>query len=95
MLQQNIDGFKRINKRAAEKAYNEGKMLYILPCKVNFANRWIKPVRVHKESTTTMSIDGFNTTITRNREFDILVNAYTYYNCCNGLGKYPAFYIET
>jgi len=94
MLQQNIDGFKHINKRAAEKAYNDGKTLYILPCKVKFENMWIKPIRAHKDSLTTISSDGFNTTITRNREFETLVNAFTYYNCCNELGKYPAFFIE-
>lgn len=28
----------------------------------------------------------------RNREFETVVNAFTYYNCTNETGKYPAYW---
>lgn len=39
-----------------------------------------------------MGGDGFNTTVARNREFETVVNAFTYYNCTNETGKYPAYW---
>lgn len=96
MLHIEINGFKRINKTSAERAYNAGKAVYILPCKVRFENPWIKPYKAMKsERFNPISNDGFNTIIPRNSEFETIVNCYTFYNCAyNELGKYPAYYVK-
>lgn len=38
--------------------------------------------------------DGFNTVVARSREFDTVVNAFTFYNCNAETGRYPAFYVK-
>ncbi len=37
---------------------------------------------------------GFDTVIARNKQFETVVTCFTYYNCNNELGRYPAFYME-
>ena len=72
--------YTRINKREARKLYNLGKPITILPCKANPNSPWLSNSEVSKEST--------------NRDFDALVNEFTFYNCNTAeLGRYPAFYV--
>ena len=96
MNQYEYNGIKRISKKAAEKLYNAGKPVYMLPCKMRFNNTWQKPYKAQKEnSNEAIAGDGFNTIIPRNNEFETIVNAFTYYNCqYNETGKYIAYYIE-
>lgn len=74
--------YTRISKRTAKKMYNDGKSVYIVPCKVyaNDNNYWIKPyeIKINKD------IDPF----------DRIVNSFEYYNCNHELGYYTAFYIK-
>lgn len=80
MKQININGYKRITKHAARKRFNNCESCYMLPCKMNPGNIWMKPVPVPV-------YDGHNS-------FDKIVNAFEYYNCSNATGNYTAFYVK-
>lgn len=72
--------YKKINKQKARRLYEEGKTIYLLPCKVRLNNLWIVPFPINKK-------DG--------SLFDRCVDYYEYYNCqYNETGKYSAYYIE-
>lgn len=70
--------YKRIDKRAARKLYNNNIPVLIIPCKCSPAGAWVTGFIMTKEDRT----------------FDQFVNEFTYYNCCYELGYYPAFYEE-
>lgn len=73
--------YNRINKSEARKLYNLGKPIMILPCNANPNSPWFSNSMISKES---------------GRDFDALVNEFTYYNCnTSKLGRYPAFYVLT
>jgi hypothetical protein len=74
---------KKVNKTQARKAYNEGKIVQLLPCKVRFGTKWIDLYTIHN----TDSIASHHT-------FDERITYYEYYNCVNELGNYCAYYIE-
>lgn len=40
------------------------------------------------------TLDGLKDTLARSREFDTVVNAFTFYNCNVETGRYPAFYVK-
>ena len=67
----------RITKKQAEIRYKTNQDVYILPCNMNPDNVWQRPIN--------MFYPG--------RDFDQVVNEYSYYNCDNERGKYPAYYI--
>ena len=71
---------KKIRKPTAKKVFEEGKSVYLLPCKMQLNNSWLQPVRIVK---------GLNC-----EDFDVAVNSFEYYNCTNETGKYTHFYEE-
>ena len=70
--------YKRIDKRIARKLYDQGVPVLIIPHKCSPRGAWVT---------------GFEM-INNGRAFDAFVNEFTYYNCCNESGYYPAFYKE-
>ena len=69
---------KKINKTVARKMWNEGKGFWITACNLRpECGLLIDPLRIASE------FDG---------DFDKMVNAFTFYNCTNETGKYPAYY---
>ena len=89
-----FNGYKRISKKAAEKLYNAGEIVRICPIKISPVNVWGLFADCQKERFTPVSGGGFNATVARNREFETVVNAFTFYNCNAETGKYPAFYVK-
>ena len=72
--------YTRINKREARKLYNLATTITVLPGKANPNSPWFSNSTVSKEST--------------DKDFDALVNEFTYYNCnTSELGHRPAFYV--
>ena len=72
--------YTRINKREARKLYNLGRTITVLPCKANPNSPWFSNSTVSKESA--------------DKDFDALVNEFTYYNCnTSKLEHRPAFYV--
>lgn len=90
----NINGFKRISKKAAEKLYNAGEVVRMCPVKISPVNLWGFFTDCQKERFTPVAGDGFDTTVARNRDFETVVNAFAFYNCNAETGKYPAFYVK-
>ena len=76
----NSKNLVKVNKQKANRLFNEGKYIYILPCKANPNSSWISPMCFKK------SQDSNN--------FLNIVNQYEYYNCNSQLGKYSAFFVE-
>ncbi len=94
MNRMTIDGYSRISKAAARKAYDAGKVVRLTACKLSPVNFWGAYADAQKERFTEVAGDGFNTTVARDREFDTVVNAFSYYNCNNECGRYPAYYVQ-
>lgn len=70
----------RVNKQKANRLFNEGKGIYLLPCKANPCSAWISPMFFEKSE--------------ENNDFTRLVGSFEYYNCNSQLGKYSAFFVE-
>ena len=71
----------KIDKKLARKFYNVGIAIKILPCKINPNSQWYGG-------------GWYDKSITYGRDFDKLVNDYTYYNCNSETGRYCAYYFE-
>lgn len=75
---------KRINKAMARKLFEEHKSFWIVPV-YQEPTHW--GILINKDSTAHYCGCVFSS-------FDTLVNAFAYYNCNNGRGPYPAYYID-
>ena len=78
---------KQVNIKVAEKAYNEGKQIWLLPCNMRINNPWQHPMPL-------CTSDVENNAFTIGSTFKEIVNDFKYYNCDNERGKYPSFFIE-
>lgn len=94
MKQTCINGFKRITKKEAARRYAAGETVRICPVNVSPVNVWGFYADENSRDYTEVSTDGFNTTIARNRAFDTVVHAYSFYNCNAETGRYPAYYVR-
>ena len=87
-----INGYTRITKKEAARRYNAGEVIRLTACKLSPVSPWGCYSDAKKDHNATVSGDGFNSILARNREFETVVNAFTYYNCTNETGKYPAYW---
>lgn len=78
---------KQVSIKSAEKAYNDGKQLWLHPCNMRVNNLWQTPMPLNKA-------DVDNNAFTNGSSFKAMVNDYKYYNCDNERGKYPIFFVE-
>ena len=67
----------KITKPSAEKLFNVGETVYLLPNKVKLGNQWILPFAINDSKGMT---------------FDNFINNYAYYNCNKETGTTVAFY---
>ena len=75
--------FKRINKKHARQAYNNGLTVVFCPVKIRPFSPWGLSMEQNKNNQNCAGVD-----------FEQLVNAFEFYNCgSNETGKYTAFYI--
>lgn len=70
---------RKIQKRTAERLYNEGKTILLVPCKMRLNSPW---TYIHRAKNTSGDT------------FEKVVNNFGYYNCCYETGYYPAYYVE-
>lgn len=77
-----IDGkpVKQVNKRTAERMYNNKKTVFLLPCNVSMNSVWVQPFPITQAQNDDQS-------------FMSVVNSYVYYNCIKELGRYPNYFI--
>lgn len=80
---------KRINKRTARKLFNSKKDFLIVPCKINPNNVWGYRTEINQHY-----YNQFPEMLEFEKDFDVLVREYTFYNCSYETGYYPAYYIE-
>lgn len=71
--------FKRINRTKARSAYNNGLSVIACPCNLRPGRPW------NPEAVLNRDICGL--------DFEIIENAYIFYNIRPGTGRYPAYYI--
>lgn len=84
-----INGYRRISKPAARKAYQAGETVYIIPCKMRPDNMYMPAMAISckpSQDKSTVEIPSCAAT------FDSRVNAFEYYNCSPETGNYTAFY---
>jgi len=88
------NNYTRISKVTARKAYNNGTIIYIVPCKVacNDSNIWVKPFEMNIKRVTD-EYAGYPDLIAQH-SFDSRVNNFEFYNCNYELGYYTAFYVK-
>lgn len=79
MKRVNINGYKRITKRAAFTAYKNGETIYLIPVKLAPGGFWHPEIPIRNDSP---------------RKWEAIINEFEYYNCCNERGRYAAFYIR-
>lgn len=72
---------KRITKSTARKLYSEKKSFWMTAC------------NMRPEFGAFIGSPSYDYETT-DWTFDQLVNAFTYYNCNNERGRYPAYYVE-
>lgn len=89
-----VAGFTRISKRAAEKRYNAGEVVILCPVKLRPGFPYFPEIPVKREEISQIGGDGFNIVVPRSRDFETVANAFSFYNCSAGAGKYPAFYVK-
>lgn len=78
---------RQVTIKKAEKAYDEGKNVWLHSCNMRLNNHWQHPCRISKKQTE-------DNAFTCGSTFKQVVNDYKYYNCDNERGKYPIFFIE-
>ena len=85
----------KINKIKAERLYNEGSTIYLVPCKVypDFNSPWVKPFPIDLKKVKT-EYEGYPDLIELHGNFKSRINNFEYYNCNSELGNYTHFYIE-
>ena len=75
----NGKSFKRVQKRTALKLFNNGKEIYLAPCKMRIDSPWCGLVGIDNKS---------------DYDFNSHVASFEYYNCMNELGTYASYYIK-
>lgn len=78
-----VGGFTRITRKEARKRYNAGEVIRMCAVKLSPVNMWGCFADCCREALSP-----------RSREFDTVVNAFTFYNCNAETGRYPAFYVK-
>lgn len=86
--------YTRITRKEARKRYNAGEVARLCAVKLSPVNMWGCFADCCREALSPIAEDGFNTVVARSREFDTVVNAFTFYNCNAETGRYPAFYVK-
>ena len=69
----------RVNKNIARNQYNQGKIIRLIPAKLNFDTKVFQYVYLGKYAST---------------DFDELVDIFKFVYCKGKRGYYPNFYIE-
>ena len=86
----NGNTYTQVQKRTAEKLFNNGGTVYIIACNANPCSPWINGF--YELSLELLS--KHNDYIPEyDNDFRKHVNSYEYYNCNSELGKYSHFYI--
>ena len=81
-----VDGYARVQKRIAEKLYNQGGIIYLCPCNLRPGRPWNPEIAV-------CLTDGDGVT-SAPIQFDDMVDRYAAYNCNREDGLYPLYFVK-
>lgn len=70
--------WKRVTARVAQKMFNMGRPVLLLPVRVSFSNPWITPLKVTQNTSEV---------------FSVVTEAYAASNCNTELGRYCKYYV--
>jgi len=76
---------KRLYKKEARKAYDEGTVLVMVPCRMYPNSPWGLSFTLNKKEREAAG---------KTEPFDTLVQEFEWYNCNYETGYYAAFYIK-
>ena len=71
---------RRVSRRTARRLFEEGKAIYVYTCLANPHSPWNQP-SIWTKGANALSFTAHD-------------NAFSYYNCNNEMGRYPAYYVE-
>lgn len=74
--------FQKISKSEARGLYEKEQEFYIVPCKCR------------PDSMFSQKVNGRTFELMIGWSFESFVNSFTYYNCNNECGRYPAYYVK-
>ena len=90
MKQININGYKRITKHAAKKAYINGSTIILCSVNLRPGAPWHPEITLNRKQREPFVIDE----IGLENDFNNYVASFEFYNCQNSeTGSYTAFYI--
>lgn len=75
--------YKQVQKRTAEKLFNQGKQINLISCKADPNSPWINGFHPIDNKSYESDPNAFNR----------IVTSYEIYNCNSELGMYASFYI--
>lgn len=87
----NTNGYLRVSKGRAKRIYSDGGVVYLCACKLRPGGPWGPEVAISKADGDFESARF----VADDEEFERVINAFTYYNCRESTGRYPAYYIKT
>lgn len=86
-----INGYERINKRAAFSAYMRGETVIVSACNLRLFTVWNPGYYLNRKSREQFVVDDIGT----KNDFYNIISSFEYYNCtCAETGKYAAFYVK-
>lgn len=88
MKQIQINGYKRVTKKAALRAYKNGETVYLCPVKLAPGSPWHPETPLNRKQRETFVIDEIGLV----NDFNNYIGSFEYYNCDAGRGRYTAFY---
>ena len=89
MRRYTIDGFERINKRAALAAYMRGETVILSACNLRPFSSWNYGFSLNRKRREAFCADEIGI----KNDFYNMVSSFEYYNCtCAETGRYTSFY---
>ena len=83
--------FTRVSKAAAKKAYINGFVIALCPCKLRAGSPWDSETIINRETRGGNITDDTGA----GNDFEKMLNAFEYYNLNRDTGSYTAFFIES
>lgn len=89
-----VNGFARIAKKNAERRYKNGETIYLCACNLKPGVPWHPELAISKYGFIDESCGEPEFFMGTDDDFNRVVNEFSYFNCNNRSGKYPAYYIR-
>ena len=86
-----INGYTRITKHAAKKAYLNGMTIYLVPARLRpGVGPWYCSYSLNRKQREAFIVDEIGAA----NDFDNYITSCQYYNCDKSRGRYIVYYIK-